>query len=50
MAKDKDQTLDLDFHKSQYLGGDDDKFEGILDSDDDIDFDTYKKKSNSNQA
>jgi signal recognition particle receptor subunit alpha len=43
VSKDKTGAIDLDYQKSIYLGGDDDKLEGFYNSDDEIDFENFKK-------
>jgi len=45
MSANKEEGIDLEFHKNRYLGGDDDVFEGFYGSDEEIDFENFKKKS-----
>lgn len=49
VSKDKGGEIDIDFQKSIYLGGDDDKLEGFYNSDDEIDFENFVKGSKGGQ-
>ena len=40
----KDVVIDLNYVRSRYLGGDNDKFEGFYDSQDEIEFENFKAK------
>lgn len=43
VSKDKSGEIDIDHQKSIYLGGDNDELEGFYNSDDEIDFENFKK-------
>lgn len=43
VSKEKDQTIDIDRQKEIYLGGENEVLEGFYNSDDEIDFENFKK-------
>ena len=43
VSQDKGGQIDIDRQKKIYLGGDDDELEGFYNSDDEIDFENFKK-------
>lgn len=43
VSKDKSNMIDIDHQKSIYLGGDDDILEGFYNSDDEVDFENFKR-------
>lgn len=47
MSLNKNEEIDIDRQKEIYLGGDNDKFEGFYNSDEEIDFENFKKGSKS---
>lgn len=47
VSKDKSGTIDIDKQKEIYLGGDDDELVGFYNSDDEIDFENFKKSGKS---
>lgn len=46
VSKDKSGEIDIDRQKEIYLGGDNDVLEGFYNSDDEIDFENFKKGGN----
>jgi hypothetical protein len=44
VSKEKGDFIDIDRQKEIYLGGDNDVLEGFYNSDDEIDFENFKKK------
>lgn len=43
-STDKSSTIDINKEKDKYLGGDNDVFEGFYNSEDELDFEKFKKK------
>ena len=43
-STDKGGKVDLDKEKEKYLGGDNDVFEGFYNSEEELDFENFKKK------
>ena len=41
MSEVKDGAINIEEEKEKYLGGDDDKFEGFVDSDIEVDYDQF---------
>lgn len=43
-STDKNSTLDIKHAQDKYLGGDNDVFEGFYNSEEELDFENFKKK------
>lgn len=50
VSKDKSGEIDIDRQKEIYLGGDNDILEGFYNSDDEIDFENFKRGGNKKQS
>jgi signal recognition particle receptor subunit alpha len=50
VSKDKSGEIDIDRQKEIYLGGDNDVLEGFYNSDDEIDFENFKRGGNKKQS
>lgn len=43
LSKEDGRELNLQYAKEQYLGGDNDELEGFYESDDEVDFENFKR-------
>ena len=49
VSKDKEGGINVEEYQKQYLGGDNDEFEGFYNSDDEIEFENFKKNKKANK-